>query len=49
VNGTLNIHGLTAEQVGEIALAANVELHQLVTASPTLEDVFLELTAEPTS
>jgi ABC-2 type transport system ATP-binding protein len=46
VNGTLNIHGMTAEQVGEIALAANVELHQLVTVSPTLEDVFLELTSE---
>jgi ABC-2 type transport system ATP-binding protein len=48
-NGTLHVHGMTAERIGEIALAANVELHQLVTESSTLEDVFLELTAEPRS
>ena len=45
-NGTLHVHGTTAERIGEIALASHVELRQLVTESTTLEDVFLELTAE---
>jgi ABC-2 type transport system ATP-binding protein len=45
-NGTLRVHGTTAERIGEIALASHVELRQLVTESTTLEDVFLELTAE---
>jgi ABC-2 type transport system ATP-binding protein len=44
--GTLRVHGATAEQVGAIAHAADVGLSQLVTESPSLEDVFLELTAE---
>jgi ABC-2 type transport system ATP-binding protein len=48
-NGALHVHGATADQIGEIALAANVALRQVVTESPTLEDVFLELTAEPPS
>jgi ABC-2 type transport system ATP-binding protein len=43
-NGTLHVHGVSAEEIGEIALAAHVELRQLVTESPTLEDAFLELT-----
>ena len=48
-NGTLHVHGTTADRIGEIALAAHVELRQLVTESSTLEDVFLEPTAEPPS
>lgn len=46
-NGTLRVHGVTADRIGEIALAANVALSQVVTESSSLEDVFLELTAEP--
>ena len=48
-NGTLRVQGLTADRIGEIALAANVELRELVTETSTLEDVFLQLTASPTS
>ena len=48
-NGMLLVHGVTADRIGEIALAAHVELRQLVTESSTLEDVFLELTAGPSS
>ena len=48
-NGTLRVHGVTATRIGEIALAANVSVGQLVTESSSLEDVFLELTAEPRS
>jgi ABC-2 type transport system ATP-binding protein len=47
-NGTLRVQGLTADRIGEIALAANVELRELVTETSTLEDVFLQLTASPT-
>jgi ABC-2 type transport system ATP-binding protein len=45
-DGTLHVHGVPAERIGEIALAAHVELHQLV-ADSSLEDAFLQLTAEP--
>ena len=46
-NGTVRVHGVTADRIGEIALGANIALRQVVTESSTLEDVFLELTAEP--
>ena len=45
-NGSLRVHGVTADRIGQIARAADVELRQLVTES-SLEDVFLELTSEP--
>ena len=45
-NGALHVHGVTADRIGQIALAADVELRQLVNESSSLEDVFLELTAE---
>ena len=48
-NGTLWVHGVTADRIGEIALAADVALGQLVTERSSLEDVFLDLTAEPPS
>ena len=48
-NGALHVHGVSADRVGEIALAAKVPVRQLVTESSSLEDVFLELTAEPPS
>jgi ABC-2 type transport system ATP-binding protein len=44
-NGTLRVHGVTADRIGEIALTADVALRALVTESSSLEDVFLELTA----
>ena len=45
-NGSLRVHGVTADRIGQIARAADIELRQLVTES-SLEDVFLELTSEP--
>jgi ABC-2 type transport system ATP-binding protein len=48
-HGTLRVHGVTADRIGEIARAADIALDQLVTESPSLEDVFLELTEEPRS
>jgi ABC-2 type transport system ATP-binding protein len=43
---TLFAHGTTTERVGEIAAAAGVVLHELRTEESSLEEVFLELTAE---
>jgi ABC-2 type transport system ATP-binding protein len=45
-NGTLQVHGVTAERIGEIARTADVPLRGLITEQSSLEDVFLELTAE---
>jgi len=38
--------GTTPERVGELAAANGIVLHELTTARPTLEDVFLQLTSE---
>jgi ABC-2 type transport system ATP-binding protein len=44
-DGALLVGGLDAAAVGNAALAAGVELHELTTERPDLEGVFLELTA----
>jgi len=43
-NGALEVRGVDAPMVGRAALAAQAELHELVTERPDLEQVFLELT-----
>jgi ABC-2 type transport system ATP-binding protein len=43
-DGALSITGVDAPAVGAAALRAGVELHELVTERPDLEEVFLELT-----
>ena len=42
----LLVHGATSEQVGDIAFAAGIPVHELVGESSSLEDVFLSLTTE---
>ena len=44
---TLLVHGTTSERVGDVAFAAGVPVHELVADGSSLEEVFLELTAEP--
>jgi len=44
-DGLLYVTGVEAPAVGAAALRASVELHELVTERPDLEEVFLELTA----
>jgi ABC-2 type transport system ATP-binding protein len=39
-------HATTRERVGDIALAAGVAVHELVTEGSSLEEVFLDLTSE---
>jgi ABC-2 type transport system ATP-binding protein len=48
-NGTLRVHGVAADRIGQIATDARIPLAQLVTESSSLEDVFLELTTEAQS
>jgi ABC-2 type transport system ATP-binding protein len=44
-DGALWVTGLDAPAIGRAALAGQVELHELATERPDLEQVFLELTA----
>ncbi len=43
---SLLVQGTTSERVGEIAFAAGIPVHELVTEGSSLEEIFLELTAE---
>jgi len=42
----LLVNGASSERVGEIAFAAGVPVHELVTDGGSLEDIFLQLTTE---
>jgi ABC-2 type transport system ATP-binding protein len=44
-DGTLSLTGVTQEQVGDLAFAERVPLHELTTRTATLEEAFLEVTA----
>jgi ABC-2 type transport system ATP-binding protein len=44
----LLVHGVSSEKVGDLAFAAGVPIHELAADSSSLEDIFLELTSEPT-
>jgi ABC-2 type transport system ATP-binding protein len=45
-SGALFAHATTSERVGEIAAAAGIVLHELRVEQSSLEEVFLDLTAE---
>jgi len=44
--GELQVRGLTTERIGDIAFAAGIRLHHLAPAKASLEQAFMELTAE---
>jgi ABC-2 type transport system ATP-binding protein len=44
--GALEVHGLTAEQVGEAAAGAGIALHELTPQQASLEEAFMNLTRE---
>jgi ABC-2 type transport system ATP-binding protein len=44
--GALEVHGLTAEQVGDAAAAAGVALHELTPRQASLEEAFMNLTRD---
>jgi ABC-2 type transport system ATP-binding protein len=45
-DGSLLVQGLSPEQVGDIAFASGVRLHELTPARASLEQAFMELTAD---
>jgi ABC-2 type transport system ATP-binding protein len=45
-DGTLLVQGMPAEQVGDIAFEKGVRLHELATIRASLEEAFMELTAD---
>jgi len=45
-DGSLTVHGLTAEQVGDLAFEHGVRLHELTVVRASLETAFMELTAD---
>ena len=46
---TLLVNGASSDQVGEIAFAAGVPIHELATDGGSLEDIFLQLTTTETT
>jgi ABC-2 type transport system ATP-binding protein len=44
--GALEVHGLTAEQVGEAAAGAGIALHELAPQQASLEEAFMNLTRD---
>jgi ABC-2 type transport system ATP-binding protein len=46
---TLVVRGADTDRVGEIAFAAGVPVYELLTEGSSLEEIFLQLTAEPSS
>jgi ABC-2 type transport system ATP-binding protein len=44
--GALEVHGLTAEQVGDAAAAAGIALHELTPQQASLEEAFMNLTRD---
>ena len=42
----LEVHGLTAEQIGEAAAANGIVLHELTPQQASLEEAFMELTRD---
>src|SRR5205085_585080 len=44
--GALEVHGLTAEQVGEAAASAGIALHELAPQQASLEEAFMNLTRD---
>jgi ABC-2 type transport system ATP-binding protein len=44
--GALEVHGLTAEQVGDAASAAGIVLHELTPQQASLEEAFMNLTRD---
>ena len=45
-DGTLEVHGRTAAQIGDTAAALGIAIHQLTTRTASLEQAFMALTGE---
>jgi len=45
-DGSIEVRGLSAEQIGDLAFDEGVRLHELATVRASLEEAFMELTAD---
>jgi ABC-2 type transport system ATP-binding protein len=45
-DGVLTVRGISAQQVGDLAFEAGARLHELIPSRGTLEQAFMELTAD---
>jgi ABC-2 type transport system ATP-binding protein len=44
-DGSIEVRGMTAEQLGDLAFSEGIRLHELTTVRASLEEAFMELTA----
>jgi ABC-2 type transport system ATP-binding protein len=44
-DGSVEVRGMTAEQIGDLAFGEGIRLHELTTVRASLEEAFMELTA----
>jgi ABC-2 type transport system ATP-binding protein len=45
-DGSFEVQGMNAQQIGDVAFALGVRLHELTTVRASLEEAFMELTAD---
>jgi ABC-2 type transport system ATP-binding protein len=45
-DGAIEVRGLSAEQIGDLAFAEGIRLHELAAVRASLEEAFMELTAD---
>jgi ABC-2 type transport system ATP-binding protein len=44
-DGSIEVRGMTAEEIGDLAFSEGIRLHELATVRASLEEAFMELTA----
>jgi ABC-2 type transport system ATP-binding protein len=45
-DGSIEVRGMSAEQVGDLAFSEGIRLHELTVVRASLEEAFMELTAD---
>ena len=45
-DGAIEVHGMSIEQIGDLAFSEGIRLHELTTVRASLEEAFMELTAD---
>jgi ABC-2 type transport system ATP-binding protein len=45
-DGSIEVRGMTIEQIGDLAFSEGIRLHELATVRASLEEAFMELTAD---
>ncbi len=45
-DGSIEVHGMSAEQIGDLAFGEGIRLHELAVVRASLEEAFMELTAD---